>query len=69
MKSKIEIVLKNGYSFTFCCEKMKVQSMDNAMSGYTFEGATHPRPLYIRMDDVSAVIDEGPCEDGGQDDV
>jgi len=43
--------------------------MNNAMTGYTVEGATRPRPLYIRMDDVSAVIDDGPCEDGGQDDA
>lgn len=60
---KIRIVLKSGYTFTFPCENMKVQSIQNQMTGYSFEQANVIFPIYIRMDDVSAVIDEGEYRD------
>ena len=58
---KIRIVLKNGYTFTFTCENMKVKTIDNQLAGYSFDNANVIFPMYIRMDDVSAVIDEGKC--------
>lgn len=63
MKRKIRVVLKSGFSFTFNCEKMKVKSIENEMTGFSFDGATEIFPMYIRMDDVSAVIDEGSCDE------
>lgn len=58
---KIRIVLKSGYTFTFPCEHMKVKTIDNQLVGYSFDNANVIFPIYIRMDDVSAVIDEGEC--------
>ena len=58
MKRKITIVLKSGYAFDFQCDTMKVKSLDNVMTGFSFDGATGRCPMYMRMDDISAVIDE-----------
>jgi hypothetical protein len=69
MKSRVRIVLRSGYSFSFCCDELEVRKSDNEITGYTIAGATCPRPMYLRLDDVSAVINEGPCEDGGDEDV
>lgn len=69
MKSRVRIVLRNGYSFSFCCDELEVRKSENEITGYTIAGATWPRPMYLRLDDVSAVINEGPCEDGGNEDV
>ncbi len=69
MKSRVRIVLRSGYSFSFCCDELEVRKSDNEITGYTIAGATWPRPMYVRLDDVSAVINEGPCEDGGNEDV
>lgn len=66
MKSRIRIVLRNGYSFSFCCDEIEVRRSNNKITEYTILGAALPKPMYIRLDDVSAIINEGPCEEGEQ---
>lgn len=66
MKSRVRVVLKNGYSFSFCCDELEVRKSDNEITSYTIVGAAFPRPMYIRLDDISAIINEGPCEEGGK---
>ena len=67
MKSRIRIVLRNGYSFSFCCDEIEVRRSNNEITSYTIVGAAFPKPMYIRLDDISAIINEGPCEKGEQD--
>ena len=69
MRRRIRVVLKSGFDFAFSCEDMKVKTIDNQLVGYSYREARPVNPMYIRMEDVPAVIDEGKCEDGGQDDV
>lgn len=59
MKRNIRIVLKSGYSFVFLCENMKAKRFGDELTGYSFTGATDVFPMYIRIDDVAAIIDEG----------
>lgn len=63
MKRKIRFVMKSGYAFTVLCESMKVESIENEMTRYSYEGGTGSRPLYIRIEDVDAVIDDGNAEE------
>lgn len=62
MKRNIRVVLKSGYSFAFQCEGMKTRSYNGELTGYSFDGAKPICPMFIRLDDISAVIDEGECE-------
>ncbi len=64
MSRSIRVVLKSGYSFSFKCDSMKTKSTEGELLGYAFEGATENRPMYIRLDNVDAIIDEGEAEDG-----
>lgn len=59
MKRNIRIILKSGYSFVFSCENMKAKFFDGELTGYSFTGATETFPMYIRLDDISAIVDEG----------
>ena len=65
MKRKIRIVLKSGYSFSFLCDTMKVKKCDGNLIGYAFDGATESLPMYVCLESVDAIIDEG-IEDGGE---
>lgn len=64
MKRSIRVVLKSGYSFVFQCEHMEVRTIGGEISGYSFNGAKSTYPMYIRVDDISAVIDDGETEEG-----
>lgn len=63
MKRQIRFVMKSGYAFTVLCENMKVKSIGNEMTGYSYKGGTGNRPLYIRIENVDAVIDDGNVEE------
>ena len=55
MKRQIRFVMKSGYAFTVLCENMKVKSIGNEMTEYSYEGGTGSLPLYIRIENVDAV--------------
>lgn len=60
MKRKICIVMKSGYSFNFLCDKFKIKTLENKLMEYSSDGLKGSRPMYVRMEDVDAIIDE--CE-------
>jgi hypothetical protein len=63
MKRQIRFVMKSGYAFTVLCENVKVKSIGNELTGYSYEGGTGSRPLYIRIENVDAVIEDGNVEE------
>ena len=63
MKRQIRFVMKSGYAFTVLCENMNVKSIGNEMTGYSYDGGTGSKPMYIRIEDVDAVIDDGNVEE------
>ena len=64
MKHSIRVVMKSGYSFSFLCDNLKTKSTEGELLGYSYEGATANRPMYIRIENVDAIIDEGEAEEG-----
>lgn len=68
MKHSILVVMKSGYSFSFMCDRMKVKTIEGELIGYAFEGATANRPMFIRIENVDAIIDERAAEEGGNED-
>lgn len=58
----ISIIFKNGYILAFRCEHMEVRTIDGELSGYTFKGAQPPIPMFIQLDEIVAVVDEGEVE-------
>jgi len=64
MSRSIRVVLKSGYSFSFICDSMKTKSTEGELLGYAYEGATANRPMFIRIENVDAIIDEGEAEEG-----
>ena len=64
MSRSIRVVLKSGYSFSFICDSMKTRATEGELIGYSYEGATVNRPMFIRIENVDAIIDEGEAEGG-----
>lgn len=63
MKSKIRFVMKSGYAFTVLCDNMKAKTIGNEISGYSIDGIKGSKPMYIRIEDIDAVIDDGEVEE------
>ena len=61
--NRVRFILKGGYSFVVKCETAKVRTTGNEMTGYSLDGIKGNRPLHIRINEVAAVIDEGPIEE------
>jgi hypothetical protein len=59
---EIRFVLKNGYSFTVLCRNAKIARQFGEITGYHLEGIVKNSPLYIHIDDIAAIIDEGLIE-------
>ena len=57
--NKLRFIMKSGKSFTVLCENAKITSCEGELTQYSITGIKSNRPLYIRLDDVAAVIDEG----------
>ena len=67
--NRVRFVLKSGYSFVVTCQNVKIDSINNEMTSYSIEGRVGDMPLYIRIDDIAAVIDEGPVQEAADDDA
>ena len=63
MKHSIRVVMKSGYSFSFLCDNLKTRSIEGELTGYSYDGAMANRPMYIRIANVDAIIDEGEVEE------
>jgi len=56
--SKVVLHLRSGQVLNFTCEDFTVtKRSDNTISALSWEGIS-PAPLYLRLDDISAVIVE-----------
>lgn len=42
---------------------MKTKSAEGELLGFSYERATANRPMFIRIDNVDAIIDEGEAEE------
>ena len=65
MKHSIRVVMKSGYSFSFLCDSMTTKTIGVELIGYAYERATTNIPMFIRVENVDAIIDEGEAEEGG----
>lgn len=59
MKRSIRVVMKSGYSFSFLCDSFQSKSFEGELVAYSYDGAGVDRPLFIRLDNVDVIIDEG----------
>lgn len=59
-KDKICVVLKNGFHFTIVCDEVTVKrnTLTGDIVGFSYTGAVENIPIYLRLDDVSAIIQE-----------
>jgi len=56
--SKVVVHLRSGQVLKFTCEEFTVtKQADNTISKLVWEGIS-PSPLYLRLEDISAVIVE-----------
>ena len=62
--NRVRFILKSGYDIVIFCENAKVKILDNELTGYTLTGVKGYMPLYLRISEIDAVIDEGPVEEG-----
>ena len=62
MQHRIRFILKNGRDFVFHCESGRVKTENGEIIGYALAGITGSMPLYIDIEQIAAVIDEGPID-------
>ena len=67
--NRVRFILKSGYDFVIFCENAKVTFLDNELTGYTLTGVKGYTPLYLRISEIDAVIDEGPVKEEAEDDA
>lgn len=68
MQHKVRFILINGSDFTVHCENAKITTVGGKITEYTLTNVTHNRPLYIDINQIAAVIDEGVITDSGEED-
>lgn len=55
-KVKVQIIFKNGKSFTMICDKATATRDSGKLTGFSYEGGVKNTPLHISLEDVSAII-------------
>lgn len=65
--NRVRFILKSGRSVVVLCEDAKIKSLENELMSYDLKGIKGDRPLYFRISEIAAVIDEGPIESGEKD--
>jgi len=65
--SKFDFILKSGAIVTVECEHCTLKHFDNALTQYNLEGITNESdyPMYIRVDEVAAVVQRAERKDDG----
>ena len=58
--NRVRFILKNGCNIVVFCENAKIGAFDNELTSYTLTGIKGDMPLYLRISEIDAVIDEGP---------
>lgn len=61
-KNRVHIILKNGVQFTVVCDEFTCRHSRTTgeLMSCSWEGGAANIPLYIRVDDVSAIFMEKP---------
>lgn len=57
--NNVTIYLKSGEHLTMKCKNFTATTTLGKLTGIKYEGAVHPVPLYLDIDQVVAIIDEG----------
>jgi hypothetical protein len=65
--NRIRFVLKSGRQLFFNCEEATIKTMNNTLTGYSLKGIGGSRPLFICMEEIAAIIDDGEPEDAEDD--
>jgi len=63
MQHRVRFILKSGKDFVVHCAKGRVKTVEGQIVGYELAGITANMPLYIDIEQIAAVIDEGPIDD------
>ncbi len=61
--NRVRFILKSGRNIIVFCENAKIKALDNELMGYTLTGVKGDMPLYLRISEITAVIDEGPVKE------
>ena len=64
--NKVRFILKSGRSVVVFCENAKIKTIENELTSYVLEGIKGDRPLYFRIGEIVAVIDEGPVKEAAK---
>ena len=60
--TRIRFVLKSGRQLYFNCEEVSIKTINNNLTGCSMAGIGGSRPVFINMDEVAAIIDDGPVD-------
>lgn len=65
--SGFDFILKSGAIITVKCEHCTLTHIDNALTKYNIDGifAESDYPMYIRIEEVAAVVQRAKREDDG----
>ena len=58
--NRVRFILKSGRSVVVLCENAKIKNVNNELTSYELIGVKGDIPLYMRVNEIAAVIDEGP---------
>ena len=60
-KLRIRFILKNGMEIPILCDKIDLSqsNLTGELSEYHATGVVYPRPMFIKLDEVVAVINDG----------
>ena len=58
--NRVRFILKSGRSVVVLCENAKIKNVNNELTSYELIGVKGDIPLYVRVNEIAAVIDEGP---------
>ena len=61
--NRVRFILKSGRDIVVFCENAKIKAFDNELAGYTLTGIKGDTPMYLRISEIAAVIDEGPVKE------
>lgn len=61
--NNVRFILKNGCEFVVKCKNARVTTTMGEITGYSLTGCETNRPLYVCLEQIAAIIDEGTATD------
>ena len=65
--TRIRFVLKSGRQLFFNCEEVNIKTINNNLTGCGLMGIGGSRPLFINMEEVAAIINDGEVTEEPED--